>query len=78
MVPAALTQEILEWVVSHPETCQSPGFLLKTQRLKIQREGRQLVAKAGSCKNSPSTLTKPSTLTLAKIYLLTCCFADTA
>jgi len=53
-------------------------LLLKTQRLQIQREGRHLAAKAGSYKNSPSMLTKPSVLTLAKIYLLLCCFADTS
>lgn len=74
----ALTQEIREWLVSQTETCQSHSFSLKTQRLQIEREGRHLVAKADGCKNSLSTLTKPSILTFASIYLLMCCIAAAA
>jgi len=36
MVPAVLTQEILEWVVSQPETCRSPGFSWRLRDCKYR------------------------------------------
>lgn len=82
MVPMALTQEILEWLVPQPETLQSPSFSMNTQRLEIEKEGRHLVAKASGCKNSLSMLTKPSIFlplpACISDVLRYCCCIDTS